>query len=240
MSALLATLRVDLRLQARNRLYAIGLAVAVAMGLLVRALVPEAYAGRTLAGLYVAAVGGTTGMFGAAMVLLARSDQTLAALRVTQLGTVRYAVSKAVTLTGFSFVESMIVYGIAAHDVPTRLPLLVLGLLLLGLLFTLFGIGLAAPFDSITRFLLPTATFAGLAMQLPILWLVGVGNWAAWGMIPTNPALVLLVGAFEPLSTAQWVYAGLGSALALALAWAFCLHRFRAHVRLDRGARRCR
>jgi fluoroquinolone transport system permease protein len=130
--SLRATLRLDVRLQARSRLYVIGLFVAVLLGLALRALVPPEHVGRGLAAFYVLGLGGTTFMFGASMLLLERGEGTLAALRTTPLTPRDYVASKVLTLTGFALVESAVVFGLAARDLPPRPGLLVLGALVLG------------------------------------------------------------------------------------------------------------
>lgn len=232
MSALRATVRLDIRLQARNQLYTIGVAVAVLMGLMVRFLVPVEHIGRGLAAFYVLGLGGTTFMFGASMLLLERGERTLSALQVTMLSTRDYVLSKALTLTAFAMVESAIVYAISARGVPTSFGLLTLGAAVLGGFYTFLGLGLAAPFKAVTRFLLPTGTLVAMVLQLPFLSLLGVGPAWLWYLIPTQAPLLLLQGAFEPLAPWQWAYALATSAAMLAGSWAYCMHRFRRHVRL--------
>jgi len=230
-----ASLLLDIRLQARSQLYTIGIGVAVLLGLLVRFLVPAEHIGRGLAAFYVLGLGSTTFMFGASLLLLEKGEHTLEALRVTMITTRDYVASKALTLTGFALVESAIVYAIAARGVETGWLSLVSGALVLGVFYTLLGLGLAAPFRAVTRFLLPTGAFFGMVLQFPFLSLLGIEPWWLWYAIPTQAPLLLLLGAFEPLAAWQWGYALVMSALMLAGAWAFCLRRFRAHIHLPEG-----
>ena len=232
MRRLAATMQLDVKLQARNQLYVIGVFVAVALGLMLRFLIPVEYVGRGLAAFYVMGLGGTTFMFGASMVLLEKGERTLEALRVSMVTTTDYVASKAVTLTGFALVESAIVYAIAARGVETNFGWLLLGALVLGVFYTLLGLGLAAAYDAVTQFLLPTGALVGMILQLSFLSLVGVGPWWLWYLIPTQAPLLLLQAAFEPLEAWQWAYAaGMSTAMLLA-AWFFCHRRFRTWIRL--------
>ena len=117
MSLLLATLKLDVRLQARSKLYAIGIVVAILLGLAGRFFVHPDYAGKLLAVFYLAGLGSTTYMFSASLVLLEKSQGTLLALRTTPLTSTAYIASKVITLTSFAALESAIVYAIAFFGV---------------------------------------------------------------------------------------------------------------------------
>lgn len=233
MSRLTATMALDVKIQARSKLYALGIGVAIVLGAMVRFLVPQAHIGRGLAAFYVLGLGGTTFMFGASMLLLDKSDRTLEALRATMITTSDYVLSKALTLTAFALVESAIVYAIAARGVDTNLPLLVLGTVVLGLLYALIGLALAAPHRAVTSFLLPSGVFWGMVLQLPFASLMGIGPDLLWYAIPTQAPLLILQGAFEPLEPWQWAYAAGMGATSLCAAWWFCRRRFAAHIRLS-------
>lgn len=235
MKRLLATLRLDVQLQSRNQLYLIGTGTAVLLGLAVRYLFPVEAVGRGLAAFYVLGLGGTTFMFSASMLLLEKGERTLAALRVTMLRTSDYVLSKAITLTGFAVVESAIVYAIAARGVETDYGLLLLGAVVLGVFYTLVGVGLAAAYDAVTSFLLPTGALVAMILQLSFLSLVDIGPWWLWYLVPTQAPLLLFQAAFEPIAPWQWAYAGLVSVLSIVLAAFFCVARFRTHVQLPEG-----
>ena len=83
MSRLASVLRLDVRLQARSRLYAIGIVVSVLMGLAGRFLFEPNSARLVLPIFYLLGIGGTTFMFGSSMLLLEKSQGTLQALRVS-------------------------------------------------------------------------------------------------------------------------------------------------------------
>ncbi len=113
MSLLLASLKLDVKLQARSKLYAIGIFVAILLGLVGRFCIHSDYAGRLLAVFYLAGLGGTTYFFGASLVLLEKSEGTLQALRTSPLTSTAYIASKVMTLTSFALLESAIVYAVA-------------------------------------------------------------------------------------------------------------------------------
>ncbi len=230
MRHLTATLRLDVLLQAHNKLYTIGLAVAVLLGLLVRFLVPESHIGRGLTGFLILGLGGTTYMFGASMLLLERDAGTLLALRTSTMTIRDYVLSKVLTLTAFSMIESLIVILLSARGVEARWWLVALGTAVLGAFYTLLGVGLATGYKAVTTFLLPAGTIVAMICQLPFFSLLGLGPDWLWLLIPTQAPLWLLLGAFEPLATWQWIYASIMSALMLGGAWRFCAHRF--HTKL--------
>lgn len=236
MSGLVATLKHDLRLQARHNLYKIGLFVAVLLGLAGRWALPPAHAGRGLVAFYVLGIGGTTFMFGASMLLLEKGQGTLQALRVSPITTRDYLASKVLTLSAFALAESLVVLGLAGQGAAVSPGPLVAGILTLGAAYTLIGVGLAAGHEAVTSFLLPSGVAVAMVLQLPFLFLLGVGPAALWYAFPTQPALLLMLGAFEPLSAAQWGYAGLYGAGVVGGAYLFCRARFRRFVRLPEAA----
>lgn len=225
-----ASVGLDVRLQSRSLLYAMGAVVAVALGLMVRFLVPVEHVGRGLAAFYIMGLGGTTFMFGASLLLLEKSEGTLQALRISMITPSDYVLSKALTLTAFALVESAVVYLLAARGVPTHFGWLLLGIAVLGVFYTLVGLALASAHEAVTSFLLPTGTLVGMILQLPFLSLLGVGPSWLWCLIPTQAPLLLLQGAFEPLQTWQWAYAAVMSVAMLGGAWWFCKRRFRAFI----------
>jgi len=227
-----AALALDVRLQARSRLYHIGIFVAVVMGLAVRFYFPQQALGRVLAVFYLAGVGGTTYMFGASMVLLEKSERTLDALRVSTLGMRTYLAAKTLTLATFATIEGVIVLALATRGAPTSPAPLVLGVFVLGLLYTLIGIGQVASYDSVTRFIFPGVLLVSLVLQLPFLYVLGVRPTPLFYLVPTQAPVLLMLAAFEPLTGWQWAYAIAMSVASITAAYAFARARFRRHIRL--------
>lgn len=234
MTGLWATVQLDVRLQARARLYSIGMFVAVCLGLAGRFFFESSMAGPVLAGFCLTGLGGTTFMFGASMVLLEKGEGTLEALRVSPLSSNAYLLSKALTLTAFAGLEALVVYGVAFWGVPCHGLLLAAGLGVLGLMYTGLGLALVAPCDSVTSFLMPGALAVSLLLQLPILHLFDVGPAWVWHLIPSQAPLLLMLGAFRPLAPWQAVYAAATSIVSLALVGAWVRLRFERYVGLGR------
>lgn len=186
MSLIAATLKLDIRLQARSKLYAIGIGVALLLGLIGRFLFDPEHAGRLLAAFYLLGIGGTTYVFSASLVLLDKSQGTLQALRTTPLTSTAYLSSKVVTLTSFAVLESAIVYAVAFVGAPLDLWLLATGVVSLGAFYTLVGLGQVASQDSVLAFLMPGALVVGSVLQLPVLYILDVGPALAWHLIPTQ------------------------------------------------------
>lgn len=225
MSQLTATLSLDVRIQARVRLYAVGVFVAILMGLAGRFFVHPDYAGRVLVLFYLTGLGSTTYMFSASLVLLEKSDGTLQALRTTPLTSTTYIVSKVITLTCFAVIESVIVYVLAFLGVPLNPVPLLLGVVVLGILYTLVGLGQVASHDSVTAFLFPGAVIVTGVMQLPALYLIAPEIPLPW-LIPTQGSLLLMLGAAEVLQVWQWAYAIVVSLVSIAVAFWWAKVRF--------------
>ena len=228
---LAASIRLDLLVQSRSRLFSIGVAVATLMGLLVRFLIPtEAKAGG-LAAFYVLAIGGTTYMFSAVMFLWDKSQNTLSALQVSPLTASMYLASKAITLSAFALLEATIVYVVGGGWPVPPLPLLA-GAIALGMLYTFLGMAQVAPHDSVTRFLMPDAVAGTLILQLPVLSIVGLGHPLIWRAIPSMPALLIMRTAEVSLTGGQLLYVIVGLPLTLVGSAALALWRLRRHTGL--------
>jgi len=226
-----ATVLLDVRLQARSRLYHIGLALAVALGLAARHLVEPVALRVVIPVFFLLFLGSTTYMFGSSMVLLERTEGTLGALRVTPLRVGEYVASKVITLSGFALVESAVVLLIAVG--PAALPPAFLpGALAMGVLYTLLGLAQVAPHDTVTGFLVPGAMVATLVLQLPLFPFFGLWPSPLWHLVPTYAPLVLLEAAVRPIAAWEWVY-GVGyCALTIAGGWWLVRRRFVRHLGL--------
>lgn len=230
MIRLAAEIRQDVRVQARNRLYAIGIGLALILGAVGRYVFPEEALPVVIPAFYLLFIGGSTYMFVASMILLERGEGTLEALRVTPLRLEEYIASKVMTLTVFALIESLIVLFIAFGAGPYNLAALVIGVLLMGALNTLLGIAQVARHDQVTDFLIPGAMLVMMVLQLPLFHFLGTWTGDFWYVIPTRAPLLIVESAFRPLDTAQWVY-GVGySALWLGIAAVLARRQFVRHL----------
>ncbi len=232
MSLLLATVKLDVRLQARSKLYAIGIFVAILLGLAGRFFVHPDYAGRLLAVFYLAGLGGTTYFFGASLMLLEKSEGTLQALRTSPLTSTAYIASKVMTLTSFALLESAIVYAVAFLGVPLNPAPMILGVVCLGVIYTLAGLGQVASHDSILAFLFPGAMIITGLLQLPAFSVI-LGPDPVWYFFPTQGPLLLMLGAETGLELWQWAYAVAVSLVSIGVAFWWARHRFARHIALQ-------
>lgn len=234
MNPFLATITLDVRLQSRSKLYVIGIGVAIVMGLLARYFIHPDYAGRVLAVFFITGMGSTTYMMSASLVLLEKSQGTLLALRTTPLTSTAYIASKVMTLTAFALLESAIFFVVAFHDVPVNPIPLLLGVVCLGVLFTLVGLGQVATHDSVTAFLFPGAVIVTLVLELPALYVIA-GPSPLWYLIPSHGSLLMMLGATEMLDAWQWGYALVVSSVAIVLAFWWAKNQFARFVGLQKG-----
>ena len=226
MSTFSATVRLDVRLQARSRLYAIGFVMAVALGLVARSLFGEEQAGQVLGTFYLLGIGSTTYVFGASLVLMERTQGTLQALRASTMRTTVYIGSKIFTLTSFALVEAALLYAVGFWGVPFRPVPLLAGVASLGVIYTLVGMGQVAVHDSVTSFLMPDALLVGSVLQLPLLYVLGVGPSGIWYAFPTQGPLLLMLAGFTSLEAWQWAYAVVMSGVVIVAAGCWARARF--------------
>jgi fluoroquinolone transport system permease protein len=234
MSRLAASLLLDTRLQGRNKLYHIGIALAIGLGVAGRSFFEREALGLVLPVFYLLFLGGTTYMFGASMLILERGERTLDAARVTPLRVSEYIASKVATLSAFALLESLIILFLALGATGFDLPLLIVGIVVMGVFYTLLGVAQVAPYDSVTDFLVPGAMVVMILLQLPLFHVIGVWPSPFWYIVPTLAPLVLMEGAFRPLATWEWIYALGYSALSITAAYRFARVRFAAHLGMSR------
>lgn len=225
---LVTTLRLDLRLQARN-----GLLIFTALSLLVlvvvvRTLLPEALLRQALPGLLFLFVGATAFTFAAAQVLFERGDRTLDALAVTPLRTSEYLLSKTLTLGALATLEGALLVALTI-GVTREWPLLLAGIVAQSLFAVVTGLVVVARYRSVTNFLITAPIFMA-PLFLPIVALVGPWRPGVLYLWPTMPALVLFEGAMHGLAPGFLVYAlGFGVAV-VAAGFAWSRAAFDAHV----------
>jgi fluoroquinolone transport system permease protein len=234
MSRLSATMKLDVRLQARSKLYTIGIVVAILLGFAGRFFVPPDYAGKLLAVFYLAGLGSTTYMIAASLVLLEKSGGTLQALRTTPLTSTTYIASKVITLTTFAVLESAIFYVVAFFGIPLDPIPMIFGVICLGIIYTLVGLGQVVSHDSVTAFLFPGVVIVTGTLQLPMFHVI-VGPLEAWYFIPTQGSMLLMLGATETLEVWQWTYAIVVSLVSMVVAFWWAKRRFARFIALQEG-----
>jgi fluoroquinolone transport system permease protein len=160
----------------------------------------------------------TSFYFAAGLSLLERAHGTRVALWVTPLRAAEYLCARLLTLGALALLQALVAGLLFAGPRFAALPLL-LGAALASVILTLAGAVAAAPHDSISSFLLPSAPLIG-ALLLPLVtYALDYDAWPIY-LHPLQPALVLMRAASAPTEPWLLAYAALyGGAWAAALFW---------------------
>lgn len=227
MMRLLTTMRCDVTLQIRNGFYAATVFVTVIWAFLLtqaRALdlgwlIPPMIVGNLLIGTFYF-IGG--------MVLLEKGDGTLRAQVVTPLRIGEYLVAKVVTLSGLALAESLVVVLAIAGWRFAPLPLIA-GVLVASALYCLAGFVVVARYTAINEYLLPSGAYVTL-LWIPLI--AYAAQWSHWLLYlhPMTAALLLVKGAFEPMSGWQLLYALVYPALWVAILYLWSRRAFRQWI----------
>ena len=220
MSRLTATLRLDSRLQARNKIYLIVAVVSIALPLLLRAFFASE---DLLFFMPLLALGGVnlTAFFLVAMILmLERGEGTLDVVMVSPLRPSEYLASKLISLVALAIGESLIIAGIA-YGLGFAVPWLLLAVVQRAGLGVALGVVLGIRDRSIMRFIVP-AIGVLLALDLPVLWYLDLWPSRLLFAAPTMPSLVLAKAAFMGVESSLLIYALVYGAMVVlgALIWA--------------------
>jgi fluoroquinolone transport system permease protein len=223
MQRLIATIRLDLRLQWQNGFY-----YAAAFVLLTWFVVlTQLPAGIDWGYLLPAVVFGNLVMvnfyFVAGLVLLEKGEGTLEAQVVTPLADWEYLVSKTVTLTALSLVEQGVIVW-SAYGLGAGIGALAARIVSAGVLYTLTGFVLVARYDSINEFLFPSVLFI-MILSLPMVYYFELWDTWLWYLHPFTAPMVLLKAAFTPIPLWQWAYG-----VSYSLVWAVLLLQFDQRV----------
>ena len=212
MTRLGATIKTDMVVQVRNKLYAIGIGVGALLAVLLAWLAGADHLPSVVPATLLLFVGGTTLLYVAGMIIFERDEGTLHAVIVSPLRTSEYLWSKIITLSLLATLESVTMVG-GAMLILSRfgavlwpnVPLLLIGILTIGVIYTLMGIVLIVRYQKITDFLIPMAAIVSV-LQLPFLHFLGLVEHPVFLIIPTSAPTMLMQGAFMPLAPWEWVY----------------------------------
>jgi fluoroquinolone transport system permease protein len=223
---LFATMRRDVTLQIRYRLYAVSVFVVLVWGVLL-SLLPVA--ARTETAMVVPAfvvfnLIVTTFYFVGALVLLERDEGMLSAIVTTPLRDAEYLLSKVITLTALAVAESLLVV-VLLFGVRFRWDLLLAGTAFLGALYVLAGFLAVARHDSLNEWLLPSVPVV-MFLMLPLLAHFGLVDRRLFWFHPAAPGLLLLQAACAPSSNGEIAYGVLGSLAWLGAGFTWARRRF--------------
>jgi len=232
---LVAAMRTDVTLQAKNQLYAISVVVSVIVAGALAWLSPRDGLARTVPMGLLMFVGGSTLLYVVAMILLERADGTLDAICVSPLRSGEYLAAKVITLTLLATLEGTLItagtLALLARQGPVPLPnaWLVVGLLALGAMHVLVGVVLVVRYRRLSEALMPMSALA-LLFQLPAFHFVGAFDHPALLAIPSAPPTLLVKAAFVPLEPWELAYGLVATTIIVGALSAWALRAFEAHV----------
>lgn len=241
MTRLLTAMKTDVTVQARTNLYAIGIGAGLLVAVVLAWLASPDQLSSIVPALMLIVTGGSTLLYVGGMIIFEKDEGTLNATIVSPLRISEYLWSKIVTLTALATLESVVMIGgamliMSFSDELTlpRLPNLLIGIVAIGVVYTLIGIVLIVRFDKITDYLIPMAGVA-VVLQLPFLYFLGWVKHSILLIIPTSAPTVLMQGAYVELAAWEWLYAiGYTAALVIGLTiWA--QRAFHKHIIMKVG-----
>ena len=217
MKRLFATVQADLRLQQRNGFF---YATAFVLGIYALALTQLPLPGARLAWLLPAmAVNNlliTSFYFAGGMVLLERSDGTIAAQVVTPLRTHEYVAAKALTLALLGVAYNALLAALIGG--PGVALALVPGLFAAALLYALFGLVAVARYQTLNTYLLPSLLYASVLAAPMLPYTLGWDHWLFY-LHPLQAPFALMRAAIEPVAGWQQLASLILTVLAGALAF---------------------
>jgi fluoroquinolone transport system permease protein len=198
-----STILWDIRLQYRQGLYFAAVFVILLWWFLLSLLPPEArelflpfavFMDLSVFGFY----------FMAGILYLERGERVLEALVVTPMPRYGYLLAKVASLTLLAVVMSSILV-LLLYGPGIDWGIFLIGVALNSWLLTLFGFILAARYNGIGDFLIPSMLYAAPS-QLPLLYYFDI--WDHWliYLVPTQPTMLLIAGAFQSIAGWQLAY----------------------------------
>lgn len=221
MSAFLQAVRWDMTLQARNGFYWASAFLVIVVALLLLSVPEEVSAQPAVWVPAVLAVNLqiTTFFFVAGLILLDRDEGTLQALAVSPCSPGQYLAMRILTLTALGAVETLAIVWIGFGADGWR-PLILVGTLALGVIYTGLGAAVAARYESVNTLLLPASAFVTLLL-LPLLPHFDLVPRAPFLLHPIEPVLALLRAAYGVTGVGEVGYGVAGSVgwSAVAFVW---------------------
>ncbi len=220
MSRLVATLRLDAKLQARHKVYVIIIVFAILVAFAMRSVLTPEQLHFFMPLVTLMGVNLTTVFLVGVLLMLERGEGTLDVVLVSPLRPAEYLASKLITLTGLALVESVIIVGVG-YGADFASGWLLLAVFLRAGLGVALGVIVGVRYRSFTRFLIP-AIATSIVLDLPIVWYLELWPSPLFYLWPAMPSLLLAKAAFLPVDSLQLVYACVYGVLAVgaALFWA--------------------
>ena len=213
MRPFLATLLLDVKLQNRNKFYAIS-ALMVLIISVATYFAPESVYRWLIPLLAFGALQTNTFYFIAGMVLLEKSDASLSAQAVTPLSPHQYLWSKLLTLTSLTVLETG-AYSAWMLGWEINWGWWIIGVVALSLIFALCGFAMVLFYQQINTFLFPSGLLI-LFMSLPIVSFLGLTDSSWMYAHPIQAPMTLYRAGFQSVGWPQLIY-GIGISLLLIL-----------------------
>lgn len=207
MQRLAVNFKHDTRIQYRQGFYAASVFVLVTLAVLI-SFAPKAL-GFVLPAVLLTNMVIVTFVFIGGLLLLEKGQRTLESLVVTPLRPGEYLASKVVTLTILAIAENFVITFLTfSNGLVTHINWgwIILGSIISGLLYTLFGFLTVIRYDSLNEYLMPMIGVT-LVLQLPAMVCFGVPEYPLLYILPTYGPLILFRAAIEPGSPWQLIYA---------------------------------
>jgi fluoroquinolone transport system permease protein len=172
-------------------------------------------------------------LFISAIILLEKDDNILESLFVTPLKLDEYLTAKLISLGLISLLSSLFIV-IVTIQIRIDYFLLISGIILTALTFTLFGVAITARIKTVNQFLIVAILFS-IIIILPLLKYLGLTDNLIFYLLPSQPALLLIGGALKnEISSFNLIYS-----FTAALIWGFIAYKwarksFYQHIILKR------
>jgi fluoroquinolone transport system permease protein len=212
MSRLGSSLQNNIVIQVRKNYYTITLVVALLVAVVSSLLFEPENFRLIIPAIMLLIVGGTTFVFIGGLIFDEREKGVLQAMIVSPLKVGEYLWAKILSLTILSTIEiGIMIFGPlfwfqSQHGISIPNPALLLsGIIILNLIYTLMGLCLAVYFKRMTDFMLPL-TAVIIFLQFPIVYFFGIipSSWIL--IVPSAAPVMLIQAAFIDLSQGLWIY----------------------------------
>ncbi|SNZ03332.1 fluoroquinolone transport system permease protein [Terribacillus aidingensis] len=194
---------------------------------------PERYLEK-IASLIIFSDPSTLGFFFMGGLLLLEKDQHIFnPLFITPLSIHRYICSKIGSLCLLSIASSCVIKGVV-FGFSNLTFIMLIGVILTSLLFSLIGIAIAAISQSLNHFFL-LATIYTTWLFLPILPAVNLAEHWLFCLLPTTGSLLLINGGFHVIDYVRFLYSTCILLISIGLAYWIAYHSFKKHIVLKIG-----
>lgn len=172
-------------------------------------------------------------LFISAIILLEKEDNILESLFVTPLKLDEYITAKLISLGLISLLSSLFIVIVSIQS-KVNYFLLISGIILAALVFTLFGIAITARIKTVNQFLIISTVFS-IIIALPLLKYLGIADSWIFYLLPSQPVLLLIGGALKnEISSFNLIYSFSAAVIWGLIAYNWARKSFYQHIILKR------